>query len=121
MASYIPELGRADPTWFGIAAMTLDGALHEVGDSRQPFTIQSISKPLTYGLILDDLGEDAVRARIGVEPTGEGGWMDAPGLVSGSAGVALALLAAVTPIEPTWDRVFLTCVPPVPSPGATRG
>ena len=71
VASYIPELGRADPTWFGIAAMTLDGALHEVGDSRQPFTIQSISKPLTYGLILDDLGEDAVRARIGVEPTGE--------------------------------------------------
>ena len=71
IASYIPELGRADPTWFGIAAMTLDGVLHEVGDSRQPFTIQSISKPLTYGLVLDDLGEDAVRARIGVEPTGE--------------------------------------------------
>jgi glutaminase len=71
VASYIPELGRADPTWFGIAAMTLEGVLHEVGDSRQPFTIQSISKPLTYGLVLDDLGEDAVRARIGVEPTGE--------------------------------------------------
>src|SRR5688572_19301269 len=71
VATYIPELGRADPSWFGIAAMTLDGVLHEIGDSRQPFTIQSISKPLTYGLVLDDLGEDAVRARIGVEPTGE--------------------------------------------------
>lgn len=51
--------------------MTLDGRIHEVGDSRLPFTIQSISKPLTYGLVLDDLGEDAVRALIGVEPTGE--------------------------------------------------
>jgi len=71
VATYIPELGRADPSWFGIAAMTLDGTLHEIGDSRQPFTIQSISKPLTYGLVLDDLGDDAVRARIGVEPTGE--------------------------------------------------
>lgn len=71
VATYIPELGRADPSWFGIAAVTLDGRIHEVGDSRRPFTIQSISKPLTYGLVLDDLGEDAVRARIGVEPTGE--------------------------------------------------
>ena len=38
---------------------------------RAPFTIQSISKPLTYGLVLDDLGEAAVRRRIGVEPTGD--------------------------------------------------
>lgn len=71
VATYIPELGRADPSWFGVAAVTLDGRRHEVGDSTIPFTIQSISKPLTYGLVLDDLGEDAVRARIGVEPTGE--------------------------------------------------
>jgi glutaminase len=71
LATYIPELGRADPSWFGIAAVTLDGRRHEVGDATIPFTIQSISKPLTYGLVLDDLGEEAVRARIGVEPTGE--------------------------------------------------
>jgi glutaminase len=71
VATYIPELGRADPAWFGIAAATLDGRVHEVGDTRLPFTIQSISKPLTYGLVLDDLGEAAVRARIGVEPTGD--------------------------------------------------
>lgn len=71
VATYIPELGRADPSWFGIAAVTLDGRRHVIGDAEVPFTIQSISKPLTYGLVLDDLGEDAVRARIGVEPTGE--------------------------------------------------
>ncbi len=71
VATYIPQLGRADPSWFGIAAVTLDGRVHAVGDASIPFSVQSISKPLTYGLVLDDLGEDAVRARIGVEPTGE--------------------------------------------------
>jgi len=71
VATYIPELGRADPGWFGLAAVTLDGRVRSVGDGDVPFTIQSISKPLTYGVVLDDLGEDAVRARIGVEPTGE--------------------------------------------------
>jgi glutaminase len=71
VASYIPELAKADPAWFGIALTTVDGASYEVGDARQPFTIQSISKPLTYGLALEDLGEVAVRRRIGVEPTGD--------------------------------------------------
>ncbi len=71
VATYIPELAKADPAWFGIALTTVDGASYEIGHARQPFTIQSISKPLTYGLALDDLGEAAVRRRIGVEPTGD--------------------------------------------------
>jgi glutaminase len=71
VATYIPELAKADPAWFGIALTTVDGASYEAGDARQPFTIQSISKPLTYGLALEDLGEAAVRLRIGVEPTGD--------------------------------------------------
>jgi len=54
VATYIPELGDADPALFGISLVTCDGALYEVGDSRAPFTIQSISKPLTYGLALDE-------------------------------------------------------------------
>ncbi|HUS66351.1 MAG TPA: lanthionine synthetase LanC family protein, partial [Kofleriaceae bacterium] len=33
------------------------------------------------------------------------------GLVAGSAGVALALLAAVSPVAPDWDRVFLVSLP----------
>jgi glutaminase len=32
----------------------------------QPFTIQSISKPLVYGLAVEDRGRDAVLAKIGV-------------------------------------------------------
>lgn len=71
IATYIPELATADPDWFGIAIATVDGTVHDVGDAQMPFTIQSISKPLTYGLALDALGEDAVRRRVGVEPTGD--------------------------------------------------
>jgi hypothetical protein len=33
--------------------------------------------------------------------------VDNPGLLDGAPGVALALLAACCPAEPTWDRLFL--------------
>jgi hypothetical protein len=71
VASYIPELERVAPDQFGIALATVDGHLYEVGDSGSPFTIQSISKPLVYGLALQDRGREAVLARIGVEPSGD--------------------------------------------------
>jgi glutaminase len=71
VATYIPELAHADPEAFGIVIATVDGALYEVGDTRIPFTIQSMSKPLTYAAILDRHGETAIRRRIGVEPTGD--------------------------------------------------
>jgi len=35
-----------------------------------------------------------------------------PGFLTGAAGVGLVLLAAVSPIEPQWDRVLLTSVAP---------
>lgn len=107
LASYIPELAKADPATFGICVATVDGALYEVGDTRQPFTLQSISKPLTYGLALADLGEAAVRARIGVEPTG-----DAFNAIALSPGRGIPLnpmvnagaIAAAGLIGPTMER-----------------
>ena len=71
VASYIPELTTADPAWFGIALVTVDGHVYQAGDSRQDFTIQSISKAITYGLALEDRGLEYVVARVGVEPSGE--------------------------------------------------
>jgi glutaminase len=71
VADYIPELGLADPNWFGICIATRDGFVYEAGDCRQPFTIQSISKPLSYGLALEAHGEAAVLGKIGVEPSGD--------------------------------------------------
>jgi glutaminase len=71
VATYIPELGAADPSWFGIALSTLDGHLYEAGDVHRQFTIQSVSKPFVYALALADRGLDEVLSRVGVEPTGE--------------------------------------------------
>lgn len=71
VADYIPELSRARPEWFGIALATADGHVYQVGDAHQPFTIQSISKVIAYGLALEDNGIDAVTARVGVEPSGD--------------------------------------------------
>jgi glutaminase len=71
VADYIPELAKADPTWFGISVISADGQIVEVGDCDKPFTIQSISKPFVYGLALEDCGLEEVLAKVGVEPTGE--------------------------------------------------
>ena len=39
-------------------------------------------------------------------------WVAEPGILMGGAGIALALLAAVTPLEPAWDRMLLVAIPP---------
>ncbi len=71
VADYIPELAKVDPDRFGICIATTQGRVYEVGDSRELFTIQSISKPFTYGMALEDRGRDAVLQKIGVEPSGD--------------------------------------------------
>ncbi len=70
-ASYIPELAKANPDWFGICIMGVDGQRFEVGDTEQLFTIQSISKVFVHGLALEDHGRERVLDRVGVEPTGD--------------------------------------------------
>jgi glutaminase len=71
LASYIPELTKANPDWFGICLVTLDGVAYSVGDSAQTFTIQSISKPFVYATALADRGRDYVLGKVGVEPSGD--------------------------------------------------
>ena len=71
MASYIPELTRADPLHFGAAFGTIDGHVYEVGDSAATFTIQSVSKAFVFALALETLGDERVEQAIGVEPSGE--------------------------------------------------
>lgn len=71
VATYIPELGKADPDDFGICIVTADGGIFETGDSDRLFTIQSISKPFTYGMALEAHGQDEVSRHVGVEPSGD--------------------------------------------------
>lgn len=71
VATYIPELAKANPHWFGICLVTATGNIYEVGDAQQPFTIQSISKPFVYGLALEDHGRPHVLSKVSTEPTGD--------------------------------------------------
>ena len=71
LATYIPELGKANPDDFGICLVSSDGRVFEAGNCSQPFTIQSVSKPFTFGMAIEELGHDKVFQRVGVEPSGE--------------------------------------------------
>lgn len=71
VATYIPELAKANPDWFAICVVTADGRIYEIGDADRQFTIQSVSKPFIYGLALEDHGREAVLKKVGVEPTGD--------------------------------------------------
>lgn len=71
VATYIPELGKANPDDFGIALVSSDGQLFKTGACDTPFTIQSISKPFTFGLAIEAWGAAKVSQHVGVEPSGD--------------------------------------------------
>lgn len=70
VASYIPQLARMNPDYWGISVCTIDGQRFSIGDVNIPFTLQSCSKPMTYGIALDQLGCDVVHQYVGQEPSG---------------------------------------------------
>lgn len=69
VADYIPQLARVDPRNFGLAVVTLDGALYASGEAETPFSIQSISKAFLLTLALGRLGE-SLWSHVGREPSG---------------------------------------------------
>jgi glutaminase len=71
VATYIPELAKANPDHFGVAVVGVDGGIYEAGETSAEFTIQSISKAFVFGLAVETHGRDAVLKRVGVEPSGD--------------------------------------------------
>lgn len=71
VASYIPELEKADPEKLGICIVANDNSFYCAGDSKIYFTMQSIIKPIILLLALIDNGKDEVRKLVGVEATGK--------------------------------------------------
>ena len=71
VATYIPELGNANPSDFGIAIATNDGKIFDTGAADKHFTMQSIIKPIILLLAIQDAGHEKVRSLVGVESTGK--------------------------------------------------
>src|SRR5579862_3401532 len=71
VATYIPELGKADPKHFGICLTTVDGHVFRAGDWDQEFTIQSMSKPFAFQMALKQCGMQETLKHVGVEPSGD--------------------------------------------------
>ena len=69
-ANYIPILDTVPSDLFGVVIVTRDGKVFKAGDVDYRFSIQSVSKPFTAALIMAQQGPEAVREKIGVEPTG---------------------------------------------------
>lgn len=70
VADYIPILATADPSAFGICIADVNGGLHEVGETRVEFSIQSISKAFVYALLCESLGHERAFDVVGVNNTG---------------------------------------------------
>ena len=71
VASYIPELKKANPEKLGICIISNGGSVCSAGDSKAEFTMQSVIKPIILLLALMDKGEEEVRRIVGVESTGK--------------------------------------------------
>lgn len=109
VADYIPALRRVDRNRFGLALATVDGAVFEAGDSREPFSIQSISKVFALVLALRTAG-DVLWDRVGRRPSSnafnslielelEGGRPRNPFLNPGALAVADLLASRHTQME----------------------
>ncbi len=71
VADYIPELSKARPDTLGVYVIGSDGKHSWAGDCRQPFTLQSIVKPILLLQALLDNGVEGVQSRVGMEATGK--------------------------------------------------
>lgn len=71
VASYIPELGKADRRQLGISLFSADGGRFSVGDTKVRFSIQSISKVITLAVALERCGFDRIFENVGMEPSGD--------------------------------------------------
>lgn len=71
VATYIPELGKADPDQLGISVFTRYGERVSVGDAQVRFTIQSISKIISLIAALERFGMERVFTNVGMEPSGD--------------------------------------------------
>lgn len=69
-ASYIPFLASVPSELAGLAFVSVTGDIIQLQDADYKFAIESISKIMTLGLVLEQSGADELHSKIGAEPTG---------------------------------------------------
>ena len=69
--SYIPELAKADKNHLGVCIRTRGMETFSAGDTKERFTIQSISKVITLMVALQHCGFNKVFEKMNMEPSGE--------------------------------------------------
>ncbi len=72
VATYIPELAKADRDLLGISVITKDGNIFCAGDHSVPFTIQSISKIASFICALQDCTLEKLSRKISVSTSIDG-------------------------------------------------
>mmetsp|Transcript_21146 Transcript_21146/g.55024 ORF Transcript_21146/g.55024 Transcript_21146/m.55024 type:complete len:632 (-) Transcript_21146:203-2098(-) len=70
VSDYIPQLARVDATKFAMSVTTVDGQTFSFGDHDEQFCMQSVSKPITYMMAVQEHGLDKVHRFVGREPSG---------------------------------------------------
>ncbi|XP_041673420.1 glutaminase 2b [Cheilinus undulatus] len=70
VADYIPQLAKFSPRLWGVSLCTVDGQRHSVGDTKQPFCLQSCVKPLQYAIAVHEAGTEHIHRYVGMEPSG---------------------------------------------------
>ncbi|MFM1655636.1 glutaminase [Brevibacillus sp. B_LB10_24] len=70
-ADYIPALAQANPANLGICLLAADGTLLRAGEWDVPFTMQSISKVISFITACMERGISRVTESVDVEPTGD--------------------------------------------------
>lgn len=71
VASYIPELEKANGDDLGICIIDKYNNIYCAGDYNKKFTIQSISKTIVLAMALMDNEWDYVFSKVGMEPSGD--------------------------------------------------
>lgn len=122
VASYIPELAKANPSNLGVCIRTADGRTYEAGDFDIPFTMQSISKTFSLILALETAGFDYVFSKVGMEPTGDRfdsilqlelkDWRPFNPMINAGAIVTAGCIRSEKPFEAFLDLVRRLCGDP---------
>ena len=114
-ADYIPYLAQVDSKMFGVAVVTTDNQVFQMGEVKYSFSIQSISKVFSQALAMEELGPDKFFEKIGSEPTGRAfnspiAVVDMPShtanpLVNAGAIATVSLISGANPND-KWSKIL---------------